>query len=187
MKKVIFLLLLLVGSTAIAGGGGGHGEAGVPMGTVISQIANFLLLIGIVYVWQGKAISKAFADKRTSFLNAVDEASRSKREAEEKMKEVEGRVSEMKATYQTEVESAKNNAEESYRTQLADAKNEAVRIKDSALGSLESEVQKEIENLRLETYQKSVEKAEQKLGTSLSADQQKAWNKHFASEVSEVH
>ena len=187
MRKLITLSLLFFGSAALAAGGG-HGEGhGVPAGTVISQIVNLGLLVAILYFWQGKAIAKAFKDKKDNFIKSVEDATKSKTDAQAKVNEVQKRVNDLKSTYQEQIAEAKKNSEESYRVQLADAKNEATRIKDMALGSLESEVQKEIESLRLETYKKSAGMAQENLGKNLSSDQQKAWNTHFASEVKGVH
>ena len=185
MEKTIFIFLLLISSQALAATGGG--EHGVPAGTVISQIVNLGLLIALIYFWQGKAIAKAFRDKKESFLNEVAAASKSKSDAEAKMKEVEKRVQDLVRNFDKDVAEAKQNAEASYKTQVENAKAEAGRIKSSALGSLDSEVQKEIENLRLETFKKSAGLAEQKLENNLSADQQKAWNGHFAKAAKGVH
>lgn len=190
MSKVSLMgLLLLFSSAALAASGHGvDGEDFVfPASTVISQLVNIGLLIVIIYFWQGKTIAQAFKDKRANFLNEVEAASRSKTEAEAKMREVENRVQELVKNYNQDVAEAKQNAEASYKKQVEVAKEEAARIKTSALDSLDSEVQKEIENLRLETFKKSVGIAEEKLGKSLSPEQQKAWNGHFAQAAKGVH
>ena len=90
-------------------------------------------------------------------------------------------------TFREQVEEAKKGAEESYRTQLADAKNEAVRLKNMAQTSLEFEVQKQLEVLRVETFQKSAGMAEKNLEKTLSPEQLKAWNTHFVKAKEGAH
>ena len=171
----IFTLVLMNASKVLAAGGA------VPAETVISQVANLTLLILLLYFTQRKTIAQAFADKKADFLKHVEEASASKTKAEETLKEVTARVNELKTTYTQQVDEAKKNAEESYRTQLADAKNEAVRLQNMTSNTLEFEVQKQIENLRVETFKKSADMAEKNLEKNLTTDQQKVWKENFVS------
>lgn len=180
MKKILFVFIFLSFAIAQASGGGGHHETGVPMGTVMSQLVNLGLLIAILFFWQGKNIANAFAQKKENFLKSVEEANSAKKEAENKLKEVEHRLQELLDNYKKSVDEAKKNAEESYRTQVSNARNDGERIKTTAQNSLESEIHKQIENLRVETFKKSAEKAEKELTSHLTPDQQKAWNQHFA-------
>ena len=156
-KLLFFSVLFSHLSTAFAASGGG-----VPAATVISQMSNLGILIAILFVTQRKSIAKMFKDKKDEYLAQVEAASQSKKQAEEKLNEVKDRVTTLERTFGEQIEEAKTNAEESYRSQLADAKNEAVRLKSSAKTSLEFEVQREIENLRVETFHKSAGMAEKK-------------------------
>ncbi len=174
--RLTFLVTLLASVQAFAAAGS------VPAGTVISQLANLSILIGAIYFSQRKNIAKAFADKRESFLASVRAASNSKKEAEEKLKEVKTRVQKMQSTFDAQVAEAEKNAEESYRSQLADGKNEALRIKESAQTSLEFETQKQIETLRLETFHKSAGLAEKNLQNQMTPEQLKTWNNKFSQE-----
>lgn len=181
-KVNLFLWLLLTGESVFAASGGG-----VPMGTVISQIINLGLLIGLLYFTQRKNISQAFKDKKNDFLKSVNEASASKQAAEAKLAEVTKRVNDLKNTYGEQVSKAQVDAEESYRDQLAKAKNEAGRLKSSAQTNLEFEVQRQIESLRVETFQKSANAAEKNLQQNLTSEQRKAWNGHFTAGKQGAH
>lgn len=178
----ISILCVLVTSHVWAASAGG-----IPAATVFSQISNLGLLIAILYFTQRKTISKMFADKKEQFLENVNAASKSKEDAEKKLQEVKLRVEKLVSTFDSQVEEAKTNAEEAYRVQIADAKNEAIRLKSSARSSLEFEVQREIENLRLETFQRSSEIAEKNLEKDMTSEQLKAWNTHFASAKEGAH
>lgn len=174
MKTVVVLALTLVSTLAFAAGDG------VPMGTVVSQLANLSLLVGFLFFSQRKNIAKAFAEKKANFLESVEAASQSKKQAEQKLQEVTDRLNEMKTTFGKQIEEAKKNAEESYRIQVADARNNAEKVKSLALNTIEFEVQKQVENLRVETFQKSAGMAEKKLEDNLTPDQLKAWNSRFS-------
>ena len=177
----LFFTVLSFSAGALASGGP------IPMGTVVSQVINLSLLIGVLYFTQRKTISQAFKDKKDNFLKSVDEASASKKAAEDKLSEVSKRVDDLKNTFTTQVEEAKVNAQESYRDQLAKAKNEAMRLKESSQTNLEFEVQRQVENLRVETFKKSAGMAEKNLEKSLTPEQQKAWNNHFTAGKQGAH
>lgn len=174
MKKVVLFILVSLTSTIVFAA-----SEGVPMGTVISQLANLSLLVGALYFSQRKNIAKAFKEKRENFLASVEAASQSQKEAENKLQEVSARLDQMKTTFKNQIEEAKKNAQEAYRMQVADARNNAEKVKSSALNTIEFEIQKQVENLRVETFQKSAEKAEEKLEKNLTPEQLKAWHTHF--------
>ena len=88
----------------------------------------------------------------------------------------------MKSTFSNQIEEAKKNAEESYKIQVSDARNAAEKLKSMAQTSLEFEVQRQVESLRVETFQKSAEAAEKNLESSMTDDQLKAWNTRFKTE-----
>lgn len=176
LKLILSVSILLLSSVALAAGDG------IPWGTITSQLANLGLLVGGIFFATRKQISQAFADKKANFLESVNAASKSKKEAEEKLAEVTKRLEDMKSTFTTQIEDAKKNAEESFRVQVSDARNAAEKVKSMAQTSLEFEIQKQIENLRVETFQKSAEAAEKKLEGSMTPEQLKVWNARFKSE-----
>ncbi len=186
MRLIMFLILLL-SFNAFAAEEGAHGIVHLPWGMIISQIANFTILILILFFTQRKKISQYFADKRAEFVNQVEAASNSKKEAQNQLQEVKARVDKLESSFDQQVEEAKKNAEESYRTQLAEAKNEAMRMKNLTQTSLEFEAQREIEKLRLEVYEKSAEIAEKDIESKMTPEQQRAWNSHFVQNVKGAH
>ena len=154
-------------------------DSDFPFWTIFSQLANVIILVALLFFTQRKTIAQAFKDKKENFLKSVSEASATKKQAQDQLSEVQNRLSDLRNTYSQQLKDAEKNAEESYRTQLADAKNEAMRIKSASQSNLEFEVQRQIENLRLETFQKSRGLAEKNLGNKLSPERLKAWNNHF--------
>ncbi len=182
MKKIFAVTLpLFFVDAALAADGG------LPFWTITSQLANVAILVAIIYFTQRKNITQAFKQKRADFLERVNSASKSKQKAEALLSEVNRRLEQMKASYGQQVEEAKKNAEESYRTQVADAKNAAEKVKSMAQTSLEFEIQKQVENLRVETFQKSADLAEQKLESELTPEQLKVWNSRFSEAKAGVH
>ncbi len=185
MKKIKSLLFIIFVFSPV--GAVAAGDGGIPVAAVISQIANITLLVGLIYFTQRKNIAAFFSEKKKAYLESVEQASLFKKQAEEKLNEVMVRLNTMTTSFDKQVVEAKKNAEEAYRDQLATAKNEAQRIKNLALSSVDFETQKQIENLRVETYTKSALQAQSKLEHKLTAEQQKAWNNHFVSASGGVH
>lgn len=180
--KLLFFLTLFSSVPVLAAGGG----EGVP-GYVIAQVANIVLLFTIIYFKFGPTVREVFKKKREDFIKNVEAASHAKKAAEDKKIEVETRLKDLKANFQKDVEEAKKNAEESYRIQIADARNEALRIEKEAESSLEGEVQKAVEGLRVEAFSQSVDMAEKNLEKKLTPEQQKAWNETFSVRVKGAH
>ena len=180
-RTLFFFISLFVVENAFAAGDG------VPHQTVFSQLSNIALLIAILYFSQRKTIAEAFRNKKEEYLANVNAASKSKKAAADKLKEVKSRVTHLTKTFDEQIEDAKRNASNSYKDQIAHAKNEALRVKSFAKTSLEFEVQKEIENLRVETFKKSVDLAEKNLESKLTPEQLKAWNSHFSSQTQGAH
>ena len=178
MRLFIFFTLpiVLLTNIAIASGGG----EGVPSGMVMSQVINVALLIGLIYFFAGKTIAGFFADKKQEYLAFVEATSQSVTEAENRKKELETKLANLRKNYQGDLDQAKSTAEENYRVQLADSKNEALKIEKDSEMALQGEIQKAVESLRVETFNKSADLAEKNLQSQLSPEQQRAWNQTFA-------
>ncbi len=180
-SNILFFLILFVGHTALGFEETFQIEDDLPYWTILSQLANLGLLVGILFFTQRKNVAKAFAEKKQNFLDSVAAASRSQKQAEAKLKEVSDRLANMKVTFENQINEAKKNAEESYRIQVSDARNSAEKVKSMALNNIEFEVQKQVENLRVETFQKSAGIAKKNLEASMTAEQIKLWNSRFSS------
>ncbi len=175
--RPLFILavgILLPGFVVAASG------EGIPVTTVTYQIANIVILVALLYFSQRKTISQAFAQKRKDYLATLEEASESKRAAQQKVDEVSARLKKMTQTYDEQVQQAKLQAQKDFEEQLQKAKAEAGRLSSLALLTVEYEVQKQIEKLRIETFRKSADLAEQNLHKNLSLEQLKSWNSHFS-------
>ncbi len=192
MRKISLLVIIIVVFSQIVFGAEEGAETffindDFPLGTIISQLVNFSILIAILFFTQRKKVSAYFAEKKQEFVSQVESAANSKKEAEAKLIEVQKRVEKLESTFTQQIEDAKKHADESYRTQLADAKNEAIRLKNLTHSSLEFEMQREIEKLRIEAYEQSAKLAEKDIESKMTPEQQKAWNSHFVQNVEGAH
>jgi len=154
--------------------------AGIPFATVSYQIANIIILMALLYISQRKTIASAFAQKRKDYLASLEEASEAKRLAQQKLDEVSSRLKQMTQTFDEQIQKAKLQAQADYQDQIEKAKAEAARLSGLALLSVEFEVQKQIEKLRVETFRKSATLAEQNLCKNISPEQLRSWNNHFS-------
>gem|GEM_PF-4973924 len=183
MKILASLLLLVISSVAFAVGGGHHESGHIPMGFVISQVVNVGILIGLIWYFAGASIRQFFKSQKEDYLKGMEAASQAVSIAEARKKEIEQRLQKLRAEADKDVETATLKAKEDYRIQLANAKNDALKIEQETQVALEAETQKAIEALRVETFQKSANYAESKMGKGLTESQQRAWNKTFPNRV----
>lgn len=183
IKQVVTFIGLVFFSILVQGSSG----EGVPVSSLLAQIGNLTVLLLVIYFTQRKTIVKAFAEKKENFMKSVEESLASKKLAQEKYDEVSKRLDEMKSSFARQIEEAKINSEELYLSQVEEAKKEAVRLKSMTRANLEFEIQRQVESIRIETFQKSADLAEKKLESSLTPEQIKAWNTHFVASSQGAH
>lgn len=157
------------------------------MATVISQIVNFGILVAIIWYFAGGAIKNHFVTQKEEFLKGMESAALSVSQAEKRKSEIESRLIQLRNNADSDIEEAQSKAEETYRSQLANAKNEAMKMESDTQIALEAETQKAIEALRVETFEKSAEFAEQKMDKELTPNQLQAWNSSFPKRLKGVH
>lgn len=187
MQVLMILSILLLNTIAAAAGGGGHHDQGIPTGMLISQAINLGLLIAIIYFAAGKAIGGFFRSKKEEFLANVEMATKAVSDAKKRKEEISSLYAKLKANYDKDLQDASSKAQDSYRMQVADAKNQAEKMKSDTENALSGELQKAVEQIRVETFSKSAELAQKNLSTQLTPDQQKAWNSTLQSRLNGVH
>jgi F0F1-type ATP synthase membrane subunit b/b' len=162
-------------------------DGSIPVGTVVSQIMNLAVLFALIYFSQRTTIAQYFKQRREDYIASLEAATLSKTQAEETLNEVSERLNRIQQTFEQQIKEAESNAEQSYQTQVKKALEESERIKNQAKTGLEFETLKQIENLRIETFRRSAEMAENDLSQNLTPEQKRAWNSHFSMMTEGAH
>lgn len=110
-------------------------------GTLIAQIVNFLILVGILTKFAYKPLMKALEDRQKKIADSLDSAEREKQEAEQLKVSYQQQLAEARAQAQAIIEKAEKLAEETKEEILKEARLESARI----LKNVQAEVARERE------------------------------------------
>ena len=97
-------------------------------GTLIAQIVNFLILVGILAKFAYKPLMQALADRQNKIDMDLDSAERDKQEAEQLKIGYQEQLRQARVQAQAIVEKAEKLAEESKEAILQEARVESARI-----------------------------------------------------------
>ena len=153
----------------------------IPFGMLFSQLVNVSLLAILVYFSQKKRVVSFFQIRRENFLENVRESKELKEQVQSRLGEVTQKLNEISETFDKRIEEAAENAEKSYRDQLSQARTQALYLQKTVEKNFEFESQKQLENLRKETFFKSIQMAEREIKENLFEEKQKVWNNYFIS------
>lgn len=101
-------------------------------GTLIAQIVNFLILVGILTKFAYKPLMQALEDRQKKITDSIEAAEREKQEAEQLKLGYQKQLAEARAQAQAIVEKAEKLAEETKEEILNQARVESARIVKAA-------------------------------------------------------
>ena len=108
-------------------------------GTLIAQIVNFLILVGVLTKFAYKPLMKALEDRQNKIAASIDCAEKAQQQAEQLKIQYQEQLSQARATAQAIVEKAEKLAEETKEGILQQARVESARI----LKNVQEEVARE--------------------------------------------
>jgi len=108
-------------------------------GTLIAQIVNFLILVGILTKFAYKPLMQALEERQNKIAASIDSAERDKQEAEELKISYQEQLAQARVQAQAIVEKAEKLAEEAKEEILQEARVESARI----LKNVQEEVARE--------------------------------------------
>jgi len=110
-------------------------------GTLIAQIVNFLILVGILTKFAYKPLMQALEERQNKITDNIESAERERQEAEQLKLGYQKQLAEARAQAQAIVEKAEKLAEETKEEILKEARIESARI----LKTVQDEVARERE------------------------------------------
>ncbi|MBP8696721.1 MAG: F0F1 ATP synthase subunit B [Syntrophobacterales bacterium] len=153
--------IVLVATVAWAAGGGeDHGDAKAQFIDFGWRVANFLVLMGILYWLMWKKIKTFFAGRREGIKASLEEAELVKADAEKKFREYDEKLKKAEEEIQGISDMIRAQGEEEKKRIIADAQRAAEKMKEDAKARMDQELKKARNELRLEASELAVQMAE---------------------------
>jgi F-type H+-transporting ATPase subunit b len=153
--------IVLVAAVAWAAGGGEeHVDTKAQLIDFAWRIANFIILLYILYKLMWKKMKGFFAGRREGIKASLEEAEVVKADAEKKFKEYDEKIKKAEEEIQSISAMIKAQGEEEKKRIIADAERASVKMKEDAQARMEQELKKAKNELRLEASELAVQMAE---------------------------
>lgn len=176
--RVLPLAIAFLSTPAMAAG---DGPDFVAMGL---QAFNIALLFGIIAFFAGRKIRDAMADRATEIRRDIEESNRLRKEASERVAELEARLQGFEQRLAEMKANAEHEAQVERTAILERAEKDAARLLEAAERTLRSETAKARMALRSEAVALSVALAEERVSGAVSANDDQRLAESFFSEVS---
>jgi len=154
------MAFVLISVTVWAAGGEEHVDTKAQLIDFAWRIANFAVLLFILYKLMWKKMKTFFAGRREGIKASLEEAEVVKAEAEKKFKEYDGKLKKAEEEIQGISAMIKAQGEEEKVRIIADAERSAVKMKEDAKARMDQELKKARNELRLEASELAVQMAE---------------------------
>jgi F-type H+-transporting ATPase subunit b len=151
---------VLVSVAAWAAGGEEHVDTKAQLIDFGWRVANFLVLLGILYWLMWKKMKTFFAGRREGIKASLEEAEVVKADAEKKFKEYDEKIKKAEEEIQGIAAMIKAQGEEEKKRIIADAGRAAEKMKEDAKARMDQELKKAKNELRLEASELAVQMAE---------------------------
>ena len=162
------LLALAPSSVAWASEAGGASGLGIEVNaTLLIQIANFLLLLGLLYRFLFKPLVGALEGRSTAIRQQLAEAQAAREEAQRQLAEFDAKLRAAQAEAQEVRDRALREAAELRERLTTEARAEAARLLETAQTQVAQEVRRARAELRAEVGTLATEVAERLIRKSL--------------------
>ena len=174
LAGIVMTGLIMAGTASAlwAAGEGGHEEEAVAIFSLamLWRVINFTILFAVLYKFLAQPVRDFFAGRRGEILASLEEAKKSKEEAEAKYQELSKRLANRDEEFSDIRKQATENAEKLKERMIAEAHEKAKRMEEKAKESIEQEMKKARETLKREAAELALKLAEEKLGKELTAE-----------------
>jgi len=175
-------LVLLVSASAWAAGGGGEVDAAM-IKKFGWKMLNFSILAGLLWWLLADKVRAFFSGRQKEIKEALEEAARAKKEAEEKFREYETKLAKATDEISGIVEMIKSQGVVERDKILADARIAAEKMKEDTKARMEQELNQARKELRQEAVHLSVQMAEEILKKTITPADHENMVKDYLSKV----
>ncbi len=140
----------------------------------IWRVINFIIFISILYYAGGKKLFTFFPGRSKEIESELSDLDQRRKEAEEKLAEVEKSIANLEQEKAGLIEQAKSQGEAMKAEIIAKAEAAAVQIREQAHVSAQQEVRQALEEIRADLADNVVQAAEAMIKKKLKAEDHKA-------------
>ena len=194
MRKLTFAaviinttLLLGLATLAMASAGGGHASEGVLLKDFLYRCLNFAVVLGILGYFALKPIKKALGDRKEHVVKTLEEARKSRAEAEARYQEVEAKLKAANADIEQVYSAIREEGEAERQKIIANAVTMAEKIQAEAEKSAQRAVENASLQLRAEAASLAVQLAEQLIKKNISSEDHDRLLNEYINSVGELH
>ena len=182
------LALLALPALALAASGGGHQvDSGVVLKDFIWRCINFAIMAGAIAYFAIKPIRNGLQGRRAEIVKALNDAAAARDAAEAKAREYQEKLARAAAEIETIYAAIRREGELERDRIVASAREMAVKIEQEADAKAATAVARARVELRAEAARLAVELAEELLGKSVTAADQKRLVDEYMQKVGELH
>ncbi len=154
---VVLVAAVAWASSGGAEGGEDHKAALIDFGW---RIANFLILLAILYKLMWKKMTSFFSGRREGIKASLEEAEVVKADAEKKFKEYDEKIKKAEEEIQNISAMIRAQGEEEKKRIIVDSERAAEKMKEDAKARMDQELKKARNELRLEASELAIQMAE---------------------------
>lgn len=142
----------------------------INLGTLLFQIVNFFVLVGILAKFAYKPLLKVLEDRRNKIASDLDNAAKARQSAEQMKAEYEVQLSKARSEAQAIVDKAVKQAAKEGQAQLEAIRAQIAREKEVAQAEIANEREAAIRDMRNEVVTLSMAVAEKLLNKNMDSD-----------------
>lgn len=142
----------------------------INLGTLLFQIVNFFVLVGILAKFAYKPLLKVLEDRRNKIASDLDNAAQARQSAEQMKVEYEAQLSKARSEAQAIVDKAVKQAAKEGQAQLEAIRAQIAREKEVAQAEIANEREAAIRDMRNEVVTLSMAVAEKLLNKNMDSD-----------------
>jgi len=146
---------------------------GISLPTLLAQVVNFLILLGLLYLVAYKPILKIFDERSRKIKESMDQADYVKEQATNAEEDVKKRLEAAGKEGQELIARAMRTGEESRQKALQEAKKEAETVIEKARLEIQREKDETVEGIRQEFSDLAIVAAEKVIEKSLDKEDHK--------------
>ncbi len=178
------LFMALIGFDAWASEDGGHGGESWLSSSFIFKVANFVILIALLYWLLAKLARNFFASRKESIRQALEEAKNNKEEAERRYKEFSGKLASLEEKAKEIAKDLREEGEREKEIIINEAQEDAKKILEQAEVTASHEIKKAIQELREEAANLIISLAEETIKKEISGEDQEQLIKDYVDKLS---
>ena len=137
---------------------------------LLARVGNVCVFLYILWRAGGKAIVSSLSPRRTNIAEELDSLARRKLEAEEQLKDLQGRIANLNAEREAILEESRAQGEALKASLIAEAQAEAEKIREQAARAADTETKGAVDALRNQIADEIIEAVEASLKERLNAN-----------------